>query len=185
MPVEELEPYLIQAQEFGALEIANLNSPSQNVIAGEGRAVEAAIRLIEDGEPAVQAIVIEPRIPMHTPMFRPVASELRPHLEAAAWRSPAKPYVPNVLGGIAPRADASCFTELLERHVYSPVQWRRSIEAVAASHHDARFVEVGPGAVLFNLLHKRWLTNRKFKTDDPSGTPPLASDELLGVAHGC
>lgn len=166
LPVEELATYLERARELGVVEVANLNSPTQTVIAGERAAVEAAIKLIEDAEPGVGAVVIERRIPMHTSVFKPAADALRPHLDAAPWRAPTRPYIPNVDATMLSAPVPADIAGLLARHVWNPVKWRQSIELVVERHPDACFVEVGPGQVLYNLLQRRWLKNRKFRTDD-------------------
>ncbi len=183
LPANELEYYLARVRYKGAVEIANLNSPGQNVIAGEHSAVGAAIALIEDEEPAVQAVVIEKRIPMHTPIFRSVAPALRRALDRAPWTKPAKPYLANVVGDFVPDCDSSTIADLLERHVYSPVLWRRSIDLIAERHPDATFIEVGPGSVLFNLLQTRWHANPKFRTDDPAGFAVGLRSFVASVAH--
>ncbi len=163
---EDLDPLLGQARGRGAISIANFNSPSQQVIAGERAAVEAMMELCED-ELFVQPIVIEKRIPMHTEVFRPVATALRPHLQQAPWRTPEKPYLPNVTAELLAEPRPEDFVELLARHVYSPVRWRQSIDLLTRQHPDAVFLEVGPRGVLFNLLQKRWHANRKYKSDSP------------------
>lgn len=168
LPVGELSGYLLAAQAHGEVVCANLNSPSQTVIAGSRSAVEAAISLIEEEEPGVRTFVIDDRLPMHSPLFRPVAEAFRPHLMDAPWRMPRLPYIPNVgvdgtfLESPGPRE----IIGLLTQHVCSPVLWRDSIEAIVARHPDARFIEVGPGRVLCNLMQRRWLRNDKQATDD-------------------
>jgi [acyl-carrier-protein] S-malonyltransferase len=184
MSAEEIEPYLTRARGAGAVDIANLNSPTQNVIAGSRAGVEAAIALIEAEEPGVQAVVIERRIPMHTPLFRPVADVLAPHLDAAPWQVPALPYMPNVLGEMIAEADGATIAGLLRRHVYSTVRWRQSIDLIAERYPDACFVEVGPGAVLSNLLQRRWHANPKYRTDGPDHGIPQAEQALASGAHG-
>jgi [acyl-carrier-protein] S-malonyltransferase len=102
---------------------------------------------------------------MHTTVFRSVADALLPHLKAAKFRVPSRPYVSNVLGKIVEDAGPERVVELLAQHVYSPVLWRQSIDHVVAQNPDAVFVEVGPRGVLYNMLQKRWHANPKFKTD--------------------
>lgn len=167
LPHEELEGYLDQVRHLGRVEVANLNSPSQNVIAGDHAAVEAAAELINGEGMGVQIVVIERRIPMHTIMFAPVANDFRAHLEGAAWRRPGKPYIPNVLAEMINSPAAGDIVPLLVRHVFKPVQWRRSIDLLVNQYPDACFVEIGPGGVLFNLLQKSWHKVPKFKTDRP------------------
>ena len=167
LELERLRWFIGAVREKGVVEVANINSPSQNVIAGEHQAVEAVMRLIEDEEPAVAAIVIENRIPMHTPLFRSVSAAFRPTLDSHAFLPFRKPYIPNVLGEPIETLDAGTVRDLLQRHVFQPVHWRKSIDHLVAHAPDARFIEVGPGAVLYNLLQRRWHGNQRFHTDNP------------------
>jgi malonyl CoA-acyl carrier protein transacylase len=126
------------------------------------------MRIGED-EFAISPAPIERQIPMHTSVFRPASEALLPHLSAAPWKKPSRPYLSNVLGGFVENTSPEMFVELLARHVYSPVRWRDQIDALAARFGDAVFIEVGPRGVLYNLLQKRWHNNKKFKTDSAEG----------------
>ncbi len=162
--LDEVEDILSRASIAGCVQIANCNTPSQFVIAGETEAVKAAIRLAED-EFSIDPVIIEKQIPMHTKVFRCVADALLPHLKVANFRVPARPYVSNVLGSFVEDVTPARIIELLAQHVYSPVLWRQSIDSVVARNSDSIFVEVGPRGVLYNMLQKRWHSNPKFKTD--------------------
>lgn len=161
---DELEALLTRAGSTGCVQIANYNTPSQVVIAGETEAVKTAMRLAEE-ELSIDPVIIEKQIPMHTAVFESVATALLPHLKAANFRVPRLPYVSNVLGTIVEPAEPHRIVELLAQHVYSPVLWRQSIDSLIARHPDSIFVEVGPRGVLYNMLQKRWHANLKFKTD--------------------
>ncbi len=102
---------------------------------------------------------------MHTHLFKPVATKLRRHLDETPWKTPDLPYIPNVLGEVLQKPDSSSIASMLERHVFSPVQWRASIDTICSDYSDVCFIEVGPGTVLFNLLQRSWRKNQKFKTD--------------------
>lgn len=162
--LEIVNELIDRAKCAGTVEIANLNSPSQFVVAGETPAVEEVMRLAEE-DFAVNPTPIERQIPMHTSVFQPAAAGLQPYLCEASWREPIRDYISNVKGGFVARPAPSDFQDLLARHVYSPVRWRESIDAVVARFPQAVFIEVGPRGVLFNLLQKRWHANRKYKTD--------------------
>ena len=162
--LEEVQDLVDRARSAGCVEIANYNSPSQFVIAGETRAVQAAIEIAQD-EFAIDPVTIEKQIPMHTTVFRSVADALMPYLRAAPFRAPRRTYVSNVLGACVSNAQPEQIVELLARHVFSPVRWRQAIDEIAVRHPDAVFVEVGPRSVLYNMLQKRWHSNLKFKTD--------------------
>jgi [acyl-carrier-protein] S-malonyltransferase len=173
-------------RRVGQLEVAIRNAPDQYVIAGERRALEAALAILEE-EHFVQGMIIEDRIPMHTQLFRPAAESFRPALEAIVWGRPALPYLPNVLGRVAPHPGPEQFVELLSLHVCSPVLWRESIDFLTERDADLAFVEVGPRAVLYNLLGKRWKSNTRYKTDSPDDLPAsfmILAEELARGMYG-
>jgi [acyl-carrier-protein] S-malonyltransferase len=170
LDLETLQEVVEQVKGHGPLEIGNLNSPTQNVLSGARAAVEAAIPILEE-EHGCECVVIERRIPMHASIFHPAADALRPALEAAPWKAPKLPYLPNVTAAFEEDPTPKRIVELLYRHVFSPVRWRDSIDLLAARHPDAAFVEVGPKAVLYNLLTRKWRSNPRFKTDAPEGQP--------------
>jgi [acyl-carrier-protein] S-malonyltransferase len=161
---EDVLSILERARAHGCIEIGNDNSPTQHVLTGARDAVAAAVSIAEE-ELYARAVVIEHRIPMHCSLFRPVAERYRAALRAAPLRSPTKPYVSNVLGAVVAEPTPDLLRELLERHVHEPVRFRESIEAIAARHPDAAFVEVGPRSVLHDLLDRRWRKEPRFKTD--------------------
>jgi [acyl-carrier-protein] S-malonyltransferase len=182
--VEPLEAVLRRID--GPIAISNFNSPTQQVIAGSGAAVEAALAVVE-AEHFVQGTIIEPNIAMHTPLFAEVGRRFRPILETAEWGQASKPYLPNVTASPANDPSRETIVALLTEHVYRPVLWRQSIERVAASYPEAIFVEVGARAILFNLLRRQWLPNRKLKVDADIDAPPaieavVAALELAGAA---
>lgn len=160
----DLEEIVARSRAAGALEIANLNSPTQHVLAGDRAAIDEAARLLDE-ELGVAGVLIEDRVPMHSSMFRPAADALLPALTAADFRLPERSYLPNVLGRVAGLGSPAEIARLLHRHVFSTVRWRESIEHVAQAYQGAVFVEVGPRAVLHGLLSRRWIENPRFKTD--------------------
>ncbi len=175
--IDELAPIVESARAHGLLEIANLNSPHQHVLAGERAAIDAAKQLLEE-EFSIDPVEIESRIPMHCSRFRPVSEAFRPALEAARWHASTRPYLPNVDAEWIAQPTAAQIRDALTRHVYQPVQWRRSIDLIADTFSDAIFVEVGPRAVLHNLLSPRWRRVAREKTDHPENIA-VAFDRLV------
>jgi [acyl-carrier-protein] S-malonyltransferase len=161
---EDLAAVVSSAAKLGVLEVVNLNSPQQHVVAGERAAVEAAVEHAED-EFYAQPQIIERNVPMHSSLFRVVGERFREHLELLEFTAPRLPYLPNRLGELLDNPSRAQLIDLLSTHVHEPVLWRRSLDHIVAKHPDAVFVEVGPMSVLHNLMHRKWLRNRKFRTD--------------------
>ncbi len=153
----------------GEVEIVNLNSPRQNVIAGTEEAVKQAMAILED-ECYVTPIVIEKQVPMHASLFAPVSQSFRAALEQASFAPPKLPYLPNRLGKVLADPTREQFVDLLATHVAAPVLWRQSIDHVVELAADAVFVEVGAKQVLCNLMRRKWHKNQRFATDSRDDT---------------
>ena len=175
----ELAEVVEAGAKLGVLEVVNLNSPRQHVVAGERAAVEAAVEHAED-EFFAQPRIIERNVPMHSSLFRVVGQRFRAYLEAnVEFHRPRLPYLPNRLGVALHGPGRAQLVELLSTHVHEPVLWRQSLDHIVARHPDAVFVEVGPMSVLHNLMHRKWLRNRKFRTDSRDAL----ADHFAGVVR--
>jgi [acyl-carrier-protein] S-malonyltransferase len=118
-------------------------------------------------------------------LLEPVAGEFRPALESAAWRLPTRPYLPNAVGRFVREPGPAQFIALLSEQVSAPVLWEESIDFLDDRFTDLVLVEVGPRAVLYNLLGKRWKCEiPRYKTDsqdDLYGSIVALAEEL---SHG-
>lgn len=170
LEAEVLEEVVTRAAPPGTLAIGVYNSPQQQVLSGERASLDAALALL-DREHYVQTTIIEQRVPMHSPVFAPVARALRPVLERAPWRRPSLAYLPNTTAEILEAPAPGAIIERLCEHVHRPVRWRASIERIAARVPDPVFVEVGPRAVLYNLFTRKWRPGARFGTDSDEALP--------------
>jgi [acyl-carrier-protein] S-malonyltransferase len=178
LETEMLQAVIRRARAHGWLQIGSYNSPSQHVLSGERPAIEAAMRILEE-EHLVEAIVIEPRIPMHSASFWPVVSAFLPALQKADWQPVRWPYLPNATARLQHRPTPSLLIDALASHVWRPVRWRQSIDLLVQLEPEATFVEVGPRAVLTGLLQRRWHANPKLNTDARGGEDPRAAFDAV------
>lgn len=162
--LDELEEVVERVRTTGVIEVVNLNSPRQNVIAGEHHALDRTLEIL-DKEYFCEAVVIDRQLPMHCSMFEPVGREFRRILEHVEFRAPQLPYLPNRLGELLHAPDQHTFVDLLSTHVYRPTLWRKSIDTIVEQYPDATFVEVGPKKVLHNMLDKKWHRKPKMHLD--------------------
>jgi [acyl-carrier-protein] S-malonyltransferase len=82
-----------------------------------------------------------------------VASDgLRQALADASFGVPAFPIYANVTA--QPVTDATVARQLLLEQLSTPVRWTATIRALAERFPDALFLELGPGAVLTNLVRR-------------------------------
>jgi [acyl-carrier-protein] S-malonyltransferase len=137
------------AAEGDVLSPANFNSPGQIVIAGHARAVDRAKELAQKRGGKLTPLKVS--APFHCALMRPAAAQLAPALSAAAVRRFDFPVVANVDG--APNDDPARVAELLLRQIDAPVQWVRTVEALAAAG-VTKALEIGPGKVLAGLVKR-------------------------------
>jgi [acyl-carrier-protein] S-malonyltransferase len=129
---------------------ANINAPGQIVIAGNTDAVDRAIAACK-ARGAKRGIKLPVSAPFHCALMMPAQERLARDLEGANVGDPRFPLVNNVEATVS-RSGAVC-REHLVRQVSAPVLWTGVVETLAAEG-VARFVEVGPGAVLTGLIKK-------------------------------
>jgi [acyl-carrier-protein] S-malonyltransferase len=168
---EDLAPLLERvAAEHGGVEAlapAVFNSPSQTVVGGTRAAVDALIEAAEE-ELFARGVVVEERIPMHTPRFQPVTAPFRAVLHAAPWTGRARVrYRPNLTGSPS-ASDPATLVSCLSRHVTEPVRWMSTVDALVSEYPDALFLEIGPRTVLRDLMLRRWHADKEvLSVDDP------------------
>jgi [acyl-carrier-protein] S-malonyltransferase len=163
-----------------ALAPAVFNSPSQTVVGGMREAVDELIEAADE-ELFARGTVVESRIPMHTPRFRPVTAPFHAVLSAAPWTGRARVrYRPNVSGKPSP-ADPATLVACLSRHVHEPVLWRDTVDALVAEHPDAVFLETGPRTVLRDLMLRRWHPDREVLSLDDPDAPLEAMKERVAA----
>jgi [acyl-carrier-protein] S-malonyltransferase len=129
---------------------ANYNAPDQLVISGEIAAVEEAMRLAKEAG-AKRVIRLNVSGAFHSPLMAVAAGGLREALDGAMG-IPSVPVYANVTA--QPVRDGGTAARLLVEQLASPVRWTATIRALVAEWPGALFIELGPGAVLANLVRR-------------------------------
>jgi [acyl-carrier-protein] S-malonyltransferase len=130
--------------------IANDNAPGQVVISGPRADFESATAALKQAG-AKRVIPVRTSGAFHSPSMRAVASDLATALRAARWQALKLPVIANV--DAEKHEHAADFPDLLEKQVWSPVQWVASVRRAAGEGATA-FVEFGPGGVLTGLTKR-------------------------------
>ena len=129
---------------------ANINSPSQVVIAGNAEAIDRACEILKE-KGAKRAIKLNVSAPFHCALMMPAQERLSEDLKNLSYGQFGFPIVHNVDAGENSNRDLVC--EKLTQQVSSPVRWLQSVENLIANGVDT-FVEVGPGKVLTGLVRQ-------------------------------
>ncbi len=160
-----VEQVCAEAAQGEVVDIANVNSEMQIVIAGHRTAVERAVALVKE-RGGRKSVLLPVSAPFHCSLMAPAAEGLAVELGKVTIRDPAIPVVRNVDGGVTRRA--ADVVPFLLRQVASPVRWTACVERLAAEGATA-FVEVGPGRVLTGLVKRIVEDARTAAVEDPAG----------------
>ncbi len=127
---------------------ANINSPSQVVIAGNAEAIDRAIELLKE-RGAKRAIKLNVSAPFHCELMLPAQRRLATDLREINFSDLSVPIVENV--SARENMDGEKVGEALIEQVSKPVRWAQSIENLIGNGLET-FVEVGAGKILSGLV---------------------------------
>jgi [acyl-carrier-protein] S-malonyltransferase len=160
-----------EAARGEVVDIANINSPVQVVIAGHRGAVERAVALAAE-RGGRRSVLLPVSAPFHCRLMAPAAERLAAALDEVPKAAPVVPVVRNVDAGLTTHTeDVGPF---LVRQVTAPVRWTECVARMAAEK-CVTFLEVGPGRVLTGLLKRIDGTLTGFAIEDPAGLDKAAA----------
>ncbi len=153
LPTQDVEAACQEASQQASLAVAaNINTPDQTVISGDPEAVARAGEGCKK-RGAKRVIPLKVSGAFHSPLMGPAKNHLQLALERAAFRDPAFPVVANATAEAV--KDAGRARRLLSEQLTAAVRWVECMQQAARLGGDgARFVEIGPGAVLAGLLKR-------------------------------
>ncbi len=135
-------------RELPGVTLANINSPNQCILSGEDSAIKNALAILSQKQIAARPIAVSAAF--HSPHMEYAQSKLKAVLDSVKFASPSVPVFSNTDAKPHPDSPQAIATRLVE-HLIKPVQFVNEIEEMYASGAHI-FVEVGPGAVLTNLV---------------------------------
>lgn len=146
--VDELVGELVDELPGGPVAVANLNSPTQVVVAGTVAGVEAlAERATAAGAVKVVRLAVDGAF--HSPLMAPARPALEIALRATRFGRPVVPVVSNVDAAAHDRDDV--WAGLLSRQLTAPVRWLDGLHTLTGGLGADLLLEVGPGQVLSGL----------------------------------
>lgn len=148
--VDTVETACAEAADGQVCSPANINSPSQIVIAGDADAVDRACELLKE-RGAKRAIKLNVSAPFHCTLMEPAAEKLGVDLDNLEYREFRFPIVTNLDAEL--NEDPGGVNNDLWRQVWSPVKWLQSVRKLRSLGVET-FVEIGPGKVLSGLVRQ-------------------------------
>lgn len=148
-PFDQLEALVNELAVDGVIALANFNSPSQIVVSGEIRLVEELVARVKESKVG-KAIPLAVQGAFHSRIMEPAAQRFREDLARTKFLPLKTPLISNVTAQAVTAAEE--LPSLLEKQIYSPVQWEATTRHLLASGCDL-FLELG-GKVLSGLVKK-------------------------------
>ena len=140
------------SQQASVAVAANINAPDQTVISGDPDAITRAAESCKK-RGAKRVIPLKVSGAFHSPLMSPARNHLQLALERAEFADPAFPIIANATAETV--KDAGRARRLLADQLTAPVRWVECMQHAAQVGGDgARFIEIGPGAVLAGLLKR-------------------------------
>jgi [acyl-carrier-protein] S-malonyltransferase len=139
-----------EASQGQVCSAANINSPSQVVIAGETGAIDRAIVILKE-RGAKRAMKLNVSAPFHCAMMKPAQDRLAADLAEIHFSDLQVPVITNVDAQAVRAGDK--VRDSLVRQVSQPVRWLESVEFLI-SQGVKTFIEIGPGKVLSGLVRQ-------------------------------
>lgn len=174
--LKDIEKACAEASQGQVCAPANINSPTQVVIAGNTEAVDRASELLKAGG-AKRVVKLNVSAPFHSALMTPAQERLAVDLEAIAFEHLKVPLVTNVDAAVIGKAAEA--RDSLVRQVSSPVRWLESIELLIKEGVDT-FVEVGPGKVLSGLMRQISREVKCLNVEDAAGLKSTGAS--LGIS---
>jgi [acyl-carrier-protein] S-malonyltransferase len=163
LTADQVEALCREAAQGEILSPANLNSPSQIVIAGTAAAVDRALQLAKS-HGARKAVQLPVSAPFHCALMQPAQERLAKDLRQIAFRNLEYPLINNADAAELRSGDA--IADSLSRQVCSSVRWTESVQKLISAGVQL-FVEVGPGKVLCGLIRQIDRTVKTANVEDP------------------
>ena len=161
-----VEALCAEAAQGEVVDVANINSAAQIVIAGHRPAVERAVAQASAKGSRVKSVLLPVSAPFHCALMAPAAERLADELADVPVADPRLPVVRNADGGVT--RTAAEVKPFLLRQVASPVRWADCMHRLA-DEGATTFVEVGPGRVLSGLVKRIVEGATGWSVEDPAG----------------
>ncbi|WPX97141.1 ACP S-malonyltransferase [Candidatus Bandiella euplotis] len=138
---------------YGICEIANDNGAGQIILSGSAKAFETIDSIIKDCN-IRRAVKLQVSAPFHSSLMKEATAIMAKGLDLYDFRDTKVEIIANYSADVYKSSNE--IRPLLIKQIEGKVRWR---ETIAKMYHDIgvrRFVEIGPGKVLSNLVKHQY-----------------------------
>lgn len=135
---------------LGDVDVANLNSPKQTVVAGLLESLPAAEAAFKARR--IPSVRLKVSAAFHSRYMKPAREAFARVLEEADIRAPRLPVIANATARLYPR-DAGAVRALLAEQIVAPVRWDETVRRLLDAGAED-IIEFGPKPVLTRLVRE-------------------------------
>jgi [acyl-carrier-protein] S-malonyltransferase len=149
MRIDEVEKEINLLPKGETCEIANDNNNSQVVVSGKKTAIEILNENLKKKKK--KGILLPVSAPFHCSLMKKAAENMKDKIYNTNFVRPK----PNIISNVTAKeeTDVTKIKPLLVDQITSRVRWRESVNYMTKSG-VTKFLEIGPGKVLSNLVKK-------------------------------
>ena len=173
---EENIKELLTAHQFNDIDIANVNTPTQFVIAGKTDSILQAEKIFTKS--GIRYVPLNVSAPFHSRYMQGVQKMFALFLEDFTFKKPAFPVIANVT---ARPYDANAIHETLSAQISSPVLWTDSIKYLL-ERGEVDYIEVGSNILTRMVVEikKAWERQEDSRKELAIAIPARAGNDVTG-----
>lgn len=175
--IENINEAIETASEFGLVQIANYNDPTQIVITGEIEAVNKAGELIKE-KGARKVIPLAVSGGFHSKLMDSAKEGFIDFVETIEIKNSSIPVITNVDSKMT--TDAQEFKKKMPKQINSSVMWLQTIQNAIEAGVDT-FIEFGNGKVLSGLNRKISSEIKTYNVCDSASLKSVVDELMVGV----
>ena len=145
-PADVLEDLMSRREK---VYMTNINSPHQLVVGGDTEAVKSLGEELK--ELGYRNTLLRVSMAFHSPIMECIHDELEDFIAGIEFHAPKIPVISNTTMREFP-ADSKEIRRIVMAHLESPVHWMQNVRTLWDEYGVRLFVEVGPRAILSNLI---------------------------------
>lgn len=147
--IDSIENILLSASSYGKIFVANDNADGQVVLSGEIEAINFIVNNKRELN-IKRAIKLPVTAPFHCELMKNASNVLSSEIKKINFDKFNVPLYSNVTASICSELEIG---NLLVQQVVSKVRWRETIQNMIKDGY-MRYIEVGPGTVLSNIIKR-------------------------------
>jgi malonyl CoA-acyl carrier protein transacylase len=185
-PLDVLEELIARREK---VYITNINSPHQLVVGGNTETVKSMGAELK--ELGYRNTLLRVSMAFHSPIMACIHDELEEFIAGIEFHPPQIPVISNTTMQEFPASSAE-IKRIVMAHLESPVHWMQNVRTLWDDYGVSLFVEVGPRAILSNLIADTIEEAECLQTCLPSAEPAVYRTALAQLfatgnlpARGC